>query len=587
MPSTDDAGLDAEAERVLAKFGLARASTSGKPTRAARRKAAARERKATGGGGAAEPEAPTEEVPPSLPQGVSIEYVTVDPSTQAGAGEEDPALAELLENLTRFGKAAGAGAGATDAERAEAGASGTDEEGGGAAAAPASASAAASARGGLSNKARRGLLQDAIAELKRSVAHPEVVESVDVTSPDPRLLVFLKSSRNAVPIPRHWSAKRKYLQGKRGIERPPFALPDYIAATGIGKLRGAEADAAAAGEEKSLKAKTRERFVPKMGRIEIDYEVLRDAFFKYQTKPKSMSKFGQLYYEGKEFEQGATYRPGVLSDRLRDALGMTGPTSPPPWLVSMQRFGPPPAFPNLRIPGLSAPLPPGAVYGTHPGGWGRPPVDAAGQPLYGDVFGLAARGEGEGAQEHRPLWGEFRPSELSAPAVVVDGLAEPIAPPPAPPPPPPAVPGDASVSPSLASGTATPALMELRKDVQPSEPPALYRVLAEKKTALTGSLLGTSHAYDLTGVAGGGVAAAAAAAAAGGVAVALAPEEMAAGLDANALKRKYDEAAGAGKAGGGSGVTGDDMAELLAAQAAAGIKRAKKEKGSSSAAYKF
>ena len=29
-------------------------------------------------------------------------------------------------------------------------------------------------------------------------------------------------------VPRHWCAKRKYLQGKRGIEKPPFDLPDFI-----------------------------------------------------------------------------------------------------------------------------------------------------------------------------------------------------------------------------------------------------------------------------------------------------------------------------------------------------------------------
>jgi len=40
---------------------------------------------------------------------------------------------------------------------------------------------------------------------------------------------------------------------------------------------------------------------PKMGKIDIDYQVLHDAFFKYQTKPK-LTKHGDLYYEGKEYE---------------------------------------------------------------------------------------------------------------------------------------------------------------------------------------------------------------------------------------------------------------------------------------------
>lgn len=42
---------------------------------------------------------------------------------------------------------------------------------------------------------------------------------------DPKLLVHIKAYRNSVPVPRHWCHKRKYLQGKRGIEKPPFELP--------------------------------------------------------------------------------------------------------------------------------------------------------------------------------------------------------------------------------------------------------------------------------------------------------------------------------------------------------------------------
>ena len=30
----------------------------------------------------------------------------------------------------------------------------------------------------------------------------------------------------------HWSSKRKYLMGKRGYEKPPFELPQFIADTG-------------------------------------------------------------------------------------------------------------------------------------------------------------------------------------------------------------------------------------------------------------------------------------------------------------------------------------------------------------------
>jgi len=96
-----------------------------------------------------------------------------------------------------------------------------------------------------------------------------------------------------VTVPRHWCFKRKYLQGKRGIEKPPFDLPDFIKATGIMEMRQALQEKE---DQKTLKAKMRERVRPKMGKIDIDYQKLHDAFFKWQTKPK-MSIHGDLYYE--------------------------------------------------------------------------------------------------------------------------------------------------------------------------------------------------------------------------------------------------------------------------------------------------
>lgn len=41
----------------------------------------------------------------------------------------------------------------------------------------------------------------------------------------------------------------------------------------------------------------------------------------------------------------------------------------------------------MKIPGLNAPIPEGTSFGYHAGGWGKPPVDEKGKPLYGDVFG--------------------------------------------------------------------------------------------------------------------------------------------------------------------------------------------------------
>ena len=55
-----------------------------------------------------------------------------------------------------------------------------------------------------------------------------------------------------------------------------FKLPDYIEQTGISRLREQTTD-----RNKSLKQKMRERMQPKMGKMDIDYQVLHDAFFKF------------------------------------------------------------------------------------------------------------------------------------------------------------------------------------------------------------------------------------------------------------------------------------------------------------------
>jgi splicing factor 3B subunit 2 len=202
----------------------------------------------------------------------------------------------------------------------------------------------------LSKKKRKMMSRIKISQLKGLTNVPEVVEAWDVTAQDPVLLVKLKSIKNTVPVPKHWSQKRKFLQNKRGILKPPFKLPDFIEATGISKIRDNSGV-----DRKSLKQKMRERMQPKLGRMDIDYQVLHDAFFRYQTKP-SLTLHGDIYYENKEYENKMKiYKPGRISEKLRVALGILENT-PPPWIINMQRYGPPPSYPNLKIPGVNAPL---------------------------------------------------------------------------------------------------------------------------------------------------------------------------------------------------------------------------------------
>ncbi|KAK3903368.1 hypothetical protein C8A05DRAFT_43393 [Staphylotrichum tortipilum] len=283
----------------------------------------------------------------------------------------------------------------------------------------------------MSKKKRKKLNKLSIAELKALVRNPEVVEWHDVSSSDPRLLVQIKAQRNIVPVPTHWSLKREYLSSKRGIEKPPFKLPKFIAETGITEMRDAVLEKQA---EQTLKQKQRERVQPKMGKLDIDYQKLYDAFFRHQTKP-DLTRFGDVYYEGKEWEADyKVFKPGDISEALREALGMQ-PGFPPPWLLQQQRVGPPPSYPTLKIPGLNAPVPSGAAWGFQPGQWGKPPLDEYNRPLYGgDIFGIMAAPGQPGAaapyqqQQQQPpqqplaaavpshsepieraLWGELQP----------------------------------------------------------------------------------------------------------------------------------------------------------------------------------
>lgn len=65
----------------------------------------------------------------------------------------------------------------------------------------------------ISKRKLKQMTRMTISELKQKVSHPELVEMHDVTAKDPLTLLNLKSTRNTVPVPRHWCYKRKYLQG--------------------------------------------------------------------------------------------------------------------------------------------------------------------------------------------------------------------------------------------------------------------------------------------------------------------------------------------------------------------------------------
>lgn len=302
------------------------------------------------------------------------------------------------------------------------------------------------------------------------------------------------------------------------------------------------------------------------------------------------------------------------------ALPTEGPV-PTPWLINQQRYGPPPSYPNLRIPGLNAPIPAGHRFGFGPMEWGRPPVDQFGTPLYGDVFGFVSSAEsaesgdnfGNGfdpskAKGNQKHWGEFysdalpdaaavaraqidaleadsleQPAEpvsaadeaaLAEAAAVAAGAATPAG-------------GAESVSAfTVSTGLETPETLELRKGARkgietpsglaPPPPPAggaaaaeapkaLYQVLDQKQTGLAGGLLGTKHGYVVPAKGAG------ASSAESGVAIALNPEDLS-NLDEHEIAKKYEEAAARAAAEARSsheaagGIASEELQSLLEEQ---------------------
>jgi splicing factor 3B subunit 2 len=202
----------------------------------------------------------------------------------------------------------------------------------------------------LSKKKLKKLNKLPISTLKTYTKFPELVEWYDVDATDPKLLIQLKSQKNSVPIPPNWQFKRDFLAGKRGFEKKPFELPKFIKDTGITDMRDTTKE-----DESTIKQRQRERVQPKMNRLDMDYQKLHDAFFKFQTKPQLL-QFGDLYYEGRELEdEKREYKPGVISAELREALGISQGMMMP-WVQKMQINGPPPSYPNLKIPGYNVPL---------------------------------------------------------------------------------------------------------------------------------------------------------------------------------------------------------------------------------------
>jgi splicing factor 3B subunit 2 len=290
-----------------------------------------------------------------------------------------------------------------------------------------------------------------------------------------------------------------------------------------------------------LKSKQRERLQPKMNKMDIDYQILHDAFFRHQTKPK-MSTIGDVYYEGKEFEVNLKEKaPGELSEELRRALGMPD-GAPPPWLILMQQHhGPPPAYPRLKIPGVNCNIPLGAQWGFHPGGWGTAPLDKEGRPRWGWFDDLPPTPD-QLAVDKGFRWGMLAPEPEVSDEEEEEEFEQPEEeeeePAPAPVAPVATVPGIESTV-----GLEAPAEFELRKVRRDDHPRELYQVLPQQATTVGGATYGSAHTYVVPGAAANKPTAAVdlmKSQKTAAIEVALNPEEVA-NMSQSELNKKYEQ----------------------------------------------
>jgi len=150
----------------------------------------------------------------------------------------------------------------------------------------------------------------------------------------------------------------------------------------------------------------------------------------------------------------------------------------------------------LKVPGLNAPIPDGARYGFHPGGWGKPPVDEFGRPLYGDVFGDSTIKPSHTARPEPPIdkkrWGELEEEvedDDDEPSDDEDEEETPHA--------------SGFETPSglsTPSGMETPESLELRKgerkkDDEDDSGKSLFQILPQQAASIGGGMMGSAMRY--------------------------------------------------------------------------------------------
>ena len=232
---------------------------------------------------------------------------------------------------------------------------------------------------GEGNKARKRRERATVEELKLTTDFPELVELHDANAADPRFLVSVKAQRNTVQVPPHWWEKSVFLSNQTDRDQSDAVMPAFVASTGVAAMRGD----------------------PKLA----NPMALAKPFLAGHPR-LPLTQYGDVYVQYKDMRARFNrFKPGVMSQRLRDALDMSE-RDPPPWIRGMQMVARlPPAYPGIRLPGINVPPPAGASWGLGKGQWGEPSRDKDGNFIFSGVNRHTKAGANDKTEKNLVLWG--------------------------------------------------------------------------------------------------------------------------------------------------------------------------------------
>ncbi|KAK6090897.1 hypothetical protein P3W45_000142 [Vairimorpha bombi] len=199
--------------------------------------------------------------------------------------------------------------------------------------------------------------------LIKESSFPHLVEIEDVKCEDPIFYTKLKNVYKIVPVIKRWKSKQIF---PVNYKKKEYSIPTCIINTGLDLLRY---NLIQMKKDQTDKTKYMEKMFPKLGKSAINPQKLYECFHKNILSP-FLYEYGDVFDFTWEHER-KRYLPGVIDDELKKVLGMDE-FSPPPWLFKMQKIGLPPSYPDIKVPGVNANIPPGCKYGYEPNGWGKP-----------------------------------------------------------------------------------------------------------------------------------------------------------------------------------------------------------------------